>query len=166
VKKSIFKHWMEKDVILSLNSSNLLCVGSLDIKRTVSSVSNRINMSRVLRSGRKTLVLLKLFYKRVRTTLRLSWKTESLKLTANSRFWWSGPLLSLWFLWPFSAVSLCLYILIWNPLIGSCFLEKRAYFHLDVGNAGCLPGMIVIEKIVSFHELSFIKLIVSKWKTT
>lgn len=165
MKKSVFKHWVEKDVILSLNSANLLSVRSLDIKRAVSSVSDRIYMSWVLRSGRKALVFLKLFYERVWTALRLPWKTKSLELAANSRIWWSGPLLRVGLLWPFSAVCLCLYLLIWNPLIGSSLLEKRPDLHLDVWNAGCLSGMVVIEKIVSFHELGFIKLIVSEWKS-
>ncbi len=155
-KKSLLKHWVEKNVILSFNSTNLLCVGSLNTKRTVSGISNRFYLSWVLGSCSEALVLLKLFDERVWTALRLSWKTESFELTPNSRIWWSGPLLCSRFLCVFSAFSFCLRIFIWNPLVCSCFLEKWAYLHFDVRNAGCLSGVVVIKKIVSFHKLSLV----------
>lgn len=163
---SIFKHWVKKDVILSLDAAHLSSMRSLDIKRTVSSVANRFYLSWVLWWGWKSFILLELFYERVRTTLRLFWKTESFIIATNSWILRSSPLLSLGLLWFFSTLGFCLSVFIWNPLICSSFLEKWANFHLDVWNACCLPGVIVIKKIVPFHELAFIELLISKRKAT
>ncbi len=145
MKKSLLKHRVEKNVILSFNSTNLLCVRSLHTKRTVSGISYWFYLSWILGSCRKALVLLKLFDERVGTALRLSWKTESLKFIPKSRIWWSGPLLCSRFLGLFSAFSFCLSVFIRNPLISSCFFKKGTYFHLDVRNAGCLSGVVIIK---------------------
>ena len=164
--KSLFNHLMEKYIVLSFNSTHLGCVRSLYIKRTVSSVSDRVDVLWVFRCCMKTFILLEFLYERVGTALWLFRKTVSLEITTKFWFIRSGPMLSLRSLWLIFAFCISLDVLVLNPLICSSFLEKRTNLRLHVWNTGCLPGVIVVKKVISSHKLYFIKLLISKWKPT
>ena len=78
----------------------------------------------------------------------------------------SRKILSHRLLWPFSTLCLSLGIFIRNPLIGGCFLELGTCLYFQERNACCLPRMVIVKKIISFHELTFVKLLISKRQST
>ncbi len=160
------QHWMKKNIIFSLYPTHLCCMRSWHIKGAVSGVPDWIYDSWILWCSRILFNLRMLLNEGVWTCLRLSGETELLKVITISWFMGSGSVFSQRFLWSFSALCICLDIFVRNALIRCSLLQKWAHLHFHKGDVRRLPRMVVVEKVISLHELTFIELLVPKRQST
>ncbi len=158
---------MEEDIIFPLDSTDFCCAWSLNTKRTVSTIPDRINFLKVLTCSWKNLVSSRIVCNRwITIWIRWSFWAKFLKIFYGSAIMGFGPWLADWF-WAFSysALCLCIDIFVGNPLIRSSLLERSSTLNLNERNACSLSWVIVVEQVISFHKLMRINVVISQWNS-